>query len=143
MNKNSAYFETMQSITLLIARVALASVFIQSGWGKFQHLPKVIEYFESLHVPMPHLQAPFVAGVEFLGGLAILLGLGSRIFSILLSVTMVVAVITAKREDLTGILSLFDLTEVLYAILFLILFAFGPGKLSLARTLNCKKAILE
>ena len=51
------------------ARMALGWVFVQSGWGKLHNLPRVVEYFSSLGIPAPQLQAPFVAGVELVGGL--------------------------------------------------------------------------
>lgn len=57
-------------------RLALGWVFVQSGWGKLHNLENAIGYFDSLGIPATHLQAPFVAGVELVGGV-LLLGFGT------------------------------------------------------------------
>src|SRR4051794_7388777 len=79
----------------IVARVAIGYVFIQSGWGKLHHLDKVIQFFTSLGIPAPQLQAPFVAGVELVGGVLVLGGLFTRVASVPLIGTMVVAILTA------------------------------------------------
>ena len=49
-------------------------VFLWSGWGKLNDLPTVTENFVGWGIPAAHLLAPFVSGVEFFGGLFLLLG---------------------------------------------------------------------
>jgi putative oxidoreductase len=117
-------------------RFCLGFVFVQSGWGKFQALPKVVEYFASLGIPFPHLQAPFVASVELLGGALLLAGLFTRLASLPLAGTMVVALITAKRADIAGLGDLFGTIEFLYLLALGHLAAFGPGPLSIDRFLS-------
>ncbi len=87
-------------VPLTVARLALGWVFVQSGWGKLHNLPQVVDYFTSLGIPAPHLQAPFVAGVELVGGPSLLGGLFTRVVSVPLAMTMVVALLTAKRADI-------------------------------------------
>ena len=53
----------------LLVRLSVGVVFAQSGWGKLHDLQRVIDYFTSLGIPYANLQAPFVAGLEFTGGL--------------------------------------------------------------------------
>ncbi len=113
------------------ARLALGWVFVQSGWGKLHNLANVIDYFGSLGIPAPHLQAPFVAGVELVGGLLILGGLFTRFVSVPLAITMVVALLTAKREDIATAGDLYGAVEFLYLLGFGYLAAFGAGLLSL------------
>ncbi len=120
-------------VPLTLARLCLGFVFVQSGWGKLHNLPKVIDYFGSLGIPAPALQAPFVAAVELVGGALLLLGLRSRIASVPLAATMVVALVTAKRDDIHGLSDLFGTTEFLYFLLLGQLAAFGSGALSLDR----------
>ncbi len=112
-------------------RLALGWVFMQSGWGKLHNLENVIGYFDSLGIPAPHLQAPFVAGVEFVGGLLILGGLFTRFFSVPLAIAMVVALLTAKREEIATAGDLYGTVEFLYLVGFGYLAAFGAGFLSL------------
>ena len=113
------------------ARLALGWVFTQSGWGKLHNLENVIGYFDSLGIPAPHLQAPFVAGVELVGGLLILGGLFTRFVSVPLAITMVVALLTAKREDIATAGDLYGAVEFFYLLGFGYLAAFGAGLLSL------------
>ncbi len=113
------------------ARLCLGFIFVQSGWGKLHNLPNVVEYFASLGIPAPHLQAPFVAGVEFAGGVLLLGGLLTRVISVPLAVTMVVALLTAKRGDIHGPSDLFGTTEFLYLLTLGYLAGFGAGPLSL------------
>lgn len=122
---------TLAWVPQTAARIALGCVFVQSGWGKLHSLPQVVEYFGSLGIPAPHLQAPFVAGVELVGGLAILGGLFTRFVSVPLATTMVVALLTARRGDIGSAGDLFGTVELLYLLGFGFLAAFGAGALSL------------
>ena len=118
-------------LPLAAARLALGVVFVQSGWGKLHDLPRVVDYFASLDIPAPQLQAPFVAGVELAGGALLLAGLFTRVAAVPLAATMVVALLTAKRADIASAPDLFATVELLYLVLLGTLAAFGPGVLSL------------
>jgi len=124
---------TLSWLPPTLARLCLGFVFVQTGWGKLHDLPRVVLYFDSLGIPAPQLQAPFVAGVEFLGGLLVLAGLFTRVVSIPLAATMVVALVTAKWSDLHGLSDLFGTVEFLYLVCFGYLAAFGAGPISLDR----------
>src|SRR3954470_24164576 len=84
-----------------LARLTVGVVFIQTGWGKLHSLGDVTEFFASLHIPAPAFQARLAAGTEFFGGLLVLLGLATRLAALPLGFTMIVAIATAKRADLT------------------------------------------
>jgi putative oxidoreductase len=114
-----------------VARLCVGWVFVQSGWGKLHNLPKVIGYFESLGIPAPQLQAPFVASVELFGGLLVLAGLFTRVASVPLAATMIVALVTAKRGDISSASDLYGTVEFLYLLAFGFLAAFGAGTFSL------------
>ena len=115
----------------LLARITIGFIFIQSGWGKLHHLDKVIDFFTQLGIPAPHLQAPFVATVEFVCGTAVLLGVLTRITSIPLIGTMVVAILTAKKSDIGDISDLFAMAEYLYIVLLAWLAVAGAGPVSI------------
>ena len=117
----------------LLARITLGYVFIESGWGKLHHLDKVVAFFTELGIPAANIQAPFVAGVEFVCGTAVLLGILTRLASIPLIGTMVVAIITAKRAELAGLSDLFGFIEYLYIVLLAWLVVDGPGAISIDR----------
>jgi putative oxidoreductase len=114
-----------------LARLTLGWVFLLSGWGKLHHLPDVIDFFASLGIPAPQLQAPFASGVEFVCGGLLLAGLFSRLAAAPLVVVMVVAIATARAEELTSLGALFGFIEYLYIVLLGYVAIEGPGPLSL------------
>jgi putative oxidoreductase len=90
---------------LLAVRLYWGFQFAQTGWGKLHNLAKITGYFASLNIPFPALSAHFVSGLEFLGGILLMLGLFSRPTALLLAGDMVVAYWTADHEALTLIFS--------------------------------------
>jgi putative oxidoreductase len=115
----------------LLARLTVGLVFVGTGWGKLHTLPDVTEYFASLHIPAPAFQARLAAATEFFGGLSMLLGLGVRLSGIPLSITMVVAILTAKRAEIDGLTSLVSFEEWSYLVFFIWIVLAGAGALSL------------
>src|SRR5207248_1715352 len=103
----------------------------QTGWGKLHHLPDIIEFFRSLGIPAPELQAPFVAGLELVGGSLLLLGLFSRLLAAPLIGTMVVAIATAKKDDIESLTDVLGFIEWHYLVFFAVIVLCGPGRLSL------------
>ena len=124
----------------LVARLSVGWVMVESGYGKLGNLPDVTEFFRSLGIPAPELQAPFAAGSELLFGAFLMIGLFTRMSSIPLMVIMTVAIITAKREELTGISELFGFIEYLYIALLLFLLVRGGGFLSVDRFLVWRRS---
>jgi putative oxidoreductase len=121
-----------------LARVVVGWVFLESGWGKLHNLDKVIGFFTELGIPAPQLQAPFVATVELVGGLCLLLGLATRLISVPLSFTMVVAIATAKKDELHELSDLFAMSEFLYIALMAWLIVASAGPLSVDRLIANK-----
>lgn len=125
---------SLQSVVLLLIRLYWGWQFAQTGWGKLHRLDKVVEFFTSLSIPMPAINAYFVTGLELVGGILLFFGLGSRLVALLLTVDMVVAYLTADREALSMIFS--DPEKFYAAAPFTFLFAsviilvFGPGRWS-------------
>jgi putative oxidoreductase len=135
----NSILDRIQWLPGLLSRLTIGGIFIPTGWGKLHHLDKVAEFFASLGIPAPHLQAPFVAGVEFGGGILILLGLFTRIAAIPLIGTMVVAIVTAKIHDVHELGDFFSLSEYLLIVVLLWLVVKGAGAVSLDRVL-CRKS---
>jgi len=131
----------------LLARSVIGLVFVLSGWGKLHNLDKVIEYFRTLGIPAPELQAPFAAAMEFACGLAVLVGFLTRLAAVPLIVIMVVALRTAFASQLgeaQGVIewlnALFGLPEFLYIVALVWLALGGAGALSLDRLLFRRRA---
>ncbi|HLY16207.1 MAG TPA: DoxX family protein [Bryobacteraceae bacterium] len=125
----------LQSPFLLVVRLYWGFQMMQTGWGKLHNMAKVVDYFTSLGIPFPAVNAPFIVCLEFVGSILIMLGLGSRLLALLLTCDMLVAFITADHEAL---LSVFSDPDKFYAaapypflLAFLIILIFGPGRISL------------
>src|SRR6266404_9968764 len=84
----------------LLTRLVVGWGFHITGHGKLSNLEKVTGFFTDLGIPFPGANAAFIASLEFVGGICLMLGLGTRIFSLLLSATMIVALLTADRANL-------------------------------------------
>lgn len=123
----------------LVSRLTLGFIFIQSGWGKITHLDRVVDFFMSLGIPAAHLQAPFVAGVELVCGILVLIGLFTRIAAIPLMGTMVVAILTAKLPGVKEFADFLSLSEYLFLVLLVWLAIKGGGCLSVDHLL-CKES---
>jgi putative oxidoreductase len=115
----------------LFARIVVGWVFLWSGWGKLNALDRITQNFVEWGIPFPHVLTPFVSGVEFVGGLLLLLGLFTRIAAVPLVITMIVAILSAKLADVDSLETLFGFEEVAYMALFGWLAVAGPGPISL------------
>ena len=125
---------SLQSPFLLAIRLYWGWQVIETGWGKVNNIEKVTGFFTTLGIPFPALNAHFVAGVELIGGLLLVLGLASRLTGMVLTVNMLVAYVTADREALLSIFSDPDkftgATPYTFLFASLIVLIFGAGKLS-------------
>jgi putative oxidoreductase len=120
----------------LVARIVVGLVFLWAGWGKLNALPRMIENFREWGIPYPEILTPFVSGVEFIGGILLLLGFLTRIAAVPLIVVMVVAVISAKLGDIDSLETLLGFEEVSYLTLLLWLAIAGPGPVSVDHLLG-------
>ena len=126
---------SFQWLLLLAVRLYWGWQFAQTGWGKLHHLPKVTDFFANLGIPAPGFMAPAISWLEFVGGIGLALGIGSRFWGLLLAGDMVVAYLTAGRQNLLAIFS--DpgkfYGDDAYTFLFAsaLILIFGPGRFSL------------
>ena len=92
--------KTLDGIPLLLLRLYLAPVMIQAGWNKYSHFSDTVAWFEfSLGMPLPGLMAGLAVAAELVGGVFILFGFLTRLTSIPLMVTMLVAAATVHAEN--------------------------------------------
>lgn len=115
----------------LFARIVVGYVFMLSGWGKLNNLPLVTENFVSWGIPFPGLLTPLTSGIEFFGGLFLILGLLTRICAGALGVVMLVAIKSAKWEEVDSLETLLGFEETTYLAVFLWLAIAGPGAIAL------------
>jgi len=121
-------------VFLLIVRLYWGYQFFMTGKGKLLNLDKIAEFFASLQLPAPKFQALLAGTTECVGGLFLLIGLFSRLTSIPLMVTMIVAYLAADKEAFYGIFgnpdAFFKADPFLFLYAAAIVFCFGPGRLS-------------
>jgi len=125
----------LQTPLLFLLRVYWGVAFAQTGWGKLTHLDRTTEFFSSLNLPAPKLNAIAAGSTELLGGALLTLGLFARPAAVPLTFTMIVAYLTADRDAVQAIFSDTDkftsAAPFLFLLVALLVLAFGPGKWSL------------
>lgn len=124
----------VQPVLLLALRLYWGYQFFLTGRGKLMNIERTAGFFESLHIPLPLLNAYMAGTTECLCGLLLLIGLASRLTTIPLIVTMCVAYLTAHSQELGQLFSNPDAFVTAPPFLFLlastIVLAFGPGWIS-------------
>ncbi|WBQ01881.1 DoxX family protein [Kribbella sp. CA-293567] len=130
--------QATRDIVLLIARVGLGIVFIAHGWQKFSTngLDKTAAAFDQMGVPAPTLSAYYAAGVELIGGVALVFGALTTVAGVLLALDMAGAFLFVHLSkgvfvanggwEFVVVLGLFALT----------LASVGAGRLSVDAALN-------
>jgi len=128
-------FDRLRSPLLLVLRLIFGWGLFQTGKGKLQNIDRFTDFLATLHIPMPAANAHFVASLECVGGLLLLLGLASRLICIPLTINFIVAYLTADRE---AVLNFFkdqdaftNAAPFLYLLVSLLVLAFGPGFFSI------------
>jgi putative oxidoreductase len=119
---------------LLLARLSVGLLFMSTGWGKVTDLAKVTSYFVHLGIPAPGFNAVLVGYSELIGGSLLVIGLLTRLATIPLVVSTVVAILTAKRSELHWATLPFDLAgfdEFTYLCVLVVIAVLGPGRASL------------
>lgn len=126
-------------IPLLLLRLYLAPVMIQAGWNKASSFDSIVDWFGNddygLGLPMPLVMAFLATAAELVGGILLLFGALTRLVSIPLMITMVVAMISVHAEN--GWLAIADASSWLAdgTILLNESIMAAPEKLSAAKSL--------
>jgi putative oxidoreductase len=134
-SKIEAFANHLQSPLLLAIRLFWGGSFFVTGIGKFTHMDKIVDFFHSIGIPYAAWSAFITASIETMGGAFLFLGLASRVASIPLLCTMIVAFGTAETEAIRMIVSnpqnFIHRDPFSFFFASLIIFAFGPGNYSL------------
>jgi|AGTN01.2.fsa_nt_gi Predicted membrane protein len=129
---------------LLLFRLNWGLQFYQTGLGKLKNHKDIVEYFTSLNIPLPDLNAWIAAGVECFGGILLMIGLASRPVATLTAFTMIVAYM-AVSDDRQTVFDFFanffgdskkqdpflQAAPFFFLLTSLLVLAFGPGVFSL------------
>jgi putative oxidoreductase len=99
------FLKKLESPLLLAIRLYWGWQFATDGWSKLHHLDRVGAFFATLNLPMPAQTALFVSLLEFIGGILLAVGLGTRLVALLLFINMTVAFWVAEKDAFLGVLS--------------------------------------
>ena len=125
----------------LATRLVIGQAFYQTGGGKLENFERTVDFFASLAIPFPEINAAFVSRLEYYGGILLIVGLGTRLVAAGLASTMVVALLTADKESFVEALrgagdsGLTDVVPFVYLLFLGWLVLAGPGAASLDRLL--------
>jgi len=151
--------ERVQSVALLGVRLILAYTFFAPAMMKWADIGATASWFEYIGIPFPTLNAYMAASTEMAGVVLLTLGLFSRLISIPLLITMIVAVVTVhgangynvisesqqwvdayiNGEQVKGTVVFLQngYENVLnYMVMLLVILGFGPGKISLDQIIH-------
>ena len=130
----------LQQYAILLVRVSIGLFFAISGANKLFVAGGTKPVYDTLvkaKAPFPRQTAYFVAGVEFVCGSLVTVGLVSSAACAALLIDMIVAILTDSLSTLPKGLSALSwlddflyLPEVLYVLFFVWLICSGPGKFS-------------
>jgi putative oxidoreductase len=125
----------------LVTRIVVGWAFYLTGTGKWAHFDNTVTLFAELGIPYPVANAAFVATLELVGGIALIVGLFTRLFAAGLASTMVVALLTADRQrfleswSTASEISPTDIPAFVFLLFFAWLALYGPGPVSLDKLL--------
>ncbi|WP_439273507.1 DoxX family protein [Pseudochrobactrum sp. HB0163] len=91
------------SAIILIARIFLSILFILAGWSKLSDLEGTTQYFLGLELPAPMAMAVIVGLIEFIGGLAILIGFKIRIAAAIIALFTIGTILVAHLDFSQGL----------------------------------------
>lgn len=114
---------------ITVVRITMGILFAVHGYQKFaEGLAGVSAFYAKMSIPLPGLMTPFVAALELVGGLLLLLGLGTRWLGLLFAIEMLVVIVWVKVPRQGWLNAEFELMLLAGAIM---LFLAGPGKLAI------------
>lgn len=117
-------------VVTLIARVFLSILFILAGFSKLTAISGTAGYFAGLGLPLPTVTAVIVGLVEFVGGLAILIGFQTRIAAAVVGLFAIGATLVAHMDFSQGMNALMAQKNLAIAGGLFLLALHGAGSLS-------------
>jgi uncharacterized membrane protein YphA (DoxX/SURF4 family) len=84
------------SVWNVLPRIMAGTVFLWEGLIKLVYENQGVGRFTKLGFPFPDATAHFVAGVEIVGGLALIVGLATRVVAMAFVIEMLVAMLSTK-----------------------------------------------
>jgi putative oxidoreductase len=132
------YTDALAPYTLTILRLLMGITFLLTGLPKLGNLAGFTGFVASLGLPVPGFVAVVVAALEVIGGLLLIVGLGTRWVSLLFAIEMLITTLLVKLpnqgflapQGQPGTGAVYDLLLLVGA---LVLLTHGSGQLSVER----------
>ena len=83
-------------VATIAIRLMAGGVFLWEGILKFVYANQGVGRFTKLEMPFPLVTATFVGGLEIVGGILLILGLGTRLIAVPFIIEMLVAMLATK-----------------------------------------------
>ena len=115
----------------LLMRLFVGYFFFETGWAKLHNLDTFTQRFAEWGIPYPAFNAALSAWTECLGGALTIAGLATRFVSVAMVINMIVAIVSVKLKNVSGLDDFVELDEPLYALSFVWLGFTGAGAVSL------------
>lgn len=121
----------LKDLPLLLIRLTLAYGFLSPAMSKLNDVGAIVEWFESIDLPAPVLNAYLATYTEVAGVLFLSLGLATRFITLPLMVTMIVAVKTVHWENGFNASDNGYEIPLYYMVMLFTLLIYGAGRLSI------------
>ena len=135
-------FSQLQNPFALLSRVSLAALFLPAGLAKLTGFDATVAYITAVGLPAPTLAAAAALVLEIGGGIALILGVGTRFAALALALFTLIASVVfhaywAAPADQAFVTQLLFFKNIGVAGGLLAIAAFGAGRWSLdARRVN-------
>jgi putative oxidoreductase len=133
----------LQDIPLLLIRLILAYGFYGPAMMKLNDVSAIADWFTNIGIPAPTLNAYLATYTELAGAMLLTLGLGTRLISIPLIITMLVAIKTVHWENGFNASDNGYEIPVYYMIMLITLLFAGPGRVSLDYLIRKKLTVVN
>ena len=130
--------ERWKDVPLLCIRLVLAYGFYGPAKAKWEDINSIAEWFASMGMPLPRLNAYMAAGTEMLGVGLLTIGLATRFISLPLIIVMIVAIKTVHWENGFNAGDNGYEIPLYYILMLMVLFFVGPGRLSIDKLIDSK-----
>ncbi len=131
--------ESIKDLPLLFLRLVLAYGFWGPATMKWQDINAIGDWFASMNIPFPLLNAYMAAGTEMAGVFLLLLGFGTRLISIPLIITMIVAIFTVHLPNGFEAGSNGYEIPLYYMLMLFTLTVYGSGRISIDYIIKKRK----
>jgi putative oxidoreductase len=88
------------ALGIALVRIITGIIFVAHGYVKFfgMGIPGVTGFFNQIGIPAANIAAPFVAALELAGGIALVLGLFTRLLGFAFAINMLVAIVLVRLK---------------------------------------------